>query len=155
MRAIIFIGLLFSYSYLVDCYEFYITPNHGNCTVNAAYFSPCYTLNQVIRDEVLRWKNYARLYLLPGTHVIPKNQTLHGYSLNGTALYPWNHDHHRWNEQEQVVIEYELNAGLHFYSMSEVHIYSVHFAYCTLQFDFEYKTFDYTTFRMGNSIIMQ
>lgn len=142
MRMMITIGLLFSLFILIDCDDFYITPIEGNCTVNATNLSPCYTFENLIAENNL-FLDLVRLYLLPGTHVISTFQGYHGiYSIA----------FHRWNKEGEVVIECSLRARLYFSIMTELSIISMHFVYCTLEFVFEYKRFDYASLTIVDGV---
>ena len=67
----------------VNCGVYYIADslvNQDNCSVNGTALSPCYTLEQLIQDEILppslprAYNTSAELVLLPGKHVIPAHR---------------------------------------------------------------------------------
>ncbi len=121
---------------------YYITPHivtRGTCIVNGAILTPCYTLPQLIDDEILSSSNESSvaLVLLPGTHVIPETLTFNGSNLFELVIRPW-------NEQQEVVIECQVEANLIFQGFAELKLLSLHFSFCILQF-LKFKTSVITT----------
>lgn len=116
--------------------------------MNHTTLSPCYTFEQLIHEEVISrsLENHIALFLLPGIHLIPENQSLHAYNIYSISFRPW-------DQQEIVVIECELNTELRFNNVPEFNILSMHFTYCALQFVYTSQNGnEYAYFNIRNSI---
>ena len=111
---------------------YYVTPDEGNCTVNGTNLSPCYTLQQLISDDVLD-ESSVELLFLSGTHLIPENQTLNISHFSEVVVHPLNMD-------EEVVIQCLLNGNLAFQNVTELDISALHFTFCTLQYGIDVST---------------
>ena len=110
-----------------QCDDYYITPNpvdRENCTVNGTTLAPCYTLQQIIDQDILTASS-INLYLLSGTHVIPKNQTLTAKNSIQLVIQPW-------KEQKDVAIECQLGAYLYLDHALYLKLLSLHFMSCTI-----------------------
>ena len=107
-----------------------IASNYGSCiTVNGTTLSPCYTLHQLINDEVLSSTNESSVALLflPGTHLISEHQTLSTSNLSNVIIHPW-------DEEEEVSVECQLGAGLSFQNINNLKILFMRFTFCSLEF---------------------
>ena len=110
---------------------YYITPgDHADCTaVNGTALRPCFTLGQLVNDEVLKSSDESsvELSLLPGTHLILTNQTIS--FINAIVIHPF------WNElqEDRVVIKClsKVNPSFNFYPTA-LEISSLHFSGCAL-----------------------
>lgn len=117
-----------------DPQVYYITPNHGNCTVNGMALHPCYTLQQLIEGKVLSSskESSVELLLLTGTHLIPKGQILNVTNFSQVAVHPW-------NEEQKVAIKCELTTSfdletyLVFQDITELNISLLTFTSCVMQ----------------------
>lgn len=112
-----------------DPQVYYITPNHGNCTVKGTALRPCYTLQQLIEGKVLSSskESSVELLLLAGTHLIPKGKILNVSNFSQVNIHPW-------NEEQEVVIECKLTASFAFQDITELNISSLNFTSCVLQY---------------------
>ena len=111
--------------------EVYVIPDSSNCTVNGTtILTPCYTLHQLINNSVLSSSSEAtvKLFLLSGTHLIPKNQTLLAPNFSEVVIQPL-------NEERDVVIECLTQADIVFRDITRLKIYSLHFSSCSLTYN--------------------
>lgn len=72
---------------------FIVPDDHADCTTgNGTALSPCFTLGHLINNDVLASSNESsiELSLLPGTHLILKNQTLRFSNFREVTIQPWN-----------------------------------------------------------------
>lgn len=111
---------------------YYITPDHGNCTVNGTVLGPCYTLEQLINDDVLNEMS-LELLLLPGTHLIPGNQTLILSNLSELAMSPF-------SEDQQPLIKCQSGAKIALKNILKLKIYSLNSVFCSLYENSELET---------------
>ena len=84
---------------------YYITPQ-GSCDVIGRPLIHCYTLYQLIREQILFYSgvNSVTLLFLPGTHVMPDNQTLRASQFGEVFIGPW-------NEEQETAIECHKHTG--------------------------------------------
>ena len=113
---------------------YYVTPDSGNCTVNGTTLTPCYTLQQLIEDEVLPSSNESlvTLLLLSGNHLMLVNMTFRIFNISEVAIHPL-------NEEQEVAIECPLGANQNFifHNITNLTISSLRFSSCTLQYSCE------------------
>ena len=121
----------------VNCGVYYIADslvNQDNCSVNGTALSPCYTLEQLIQDEILppslprAYNTSAELVLLPGKHVIPAHRNFRVTNFRKLIIRPLYEKH-----DEVVIIKCESNASLAIFNTRYLKITSLHFTYCTLK----------------------
>ena len=116
---------------------YYITPEHGSCTVNGSTLTPCYTLQQLIQDGVLSQakKTSIEFLLLSGTHLIPEGEALSVSNFSKVLIQPWN----EWQEVEiQCLFNSSLSSKVHinFFQISQLTVISLHFSFCELKYSF-------------------
>ena len=116
---------------------YYVIPTQpdpqGSCHVNGTTLSPCYTLQQL--NGVLSSSNGSvevLLYILPGTHLIPENETLNISNFSEVVIRPW-------KEELEIVIECVpiYSTNILFQDIIELKILSMRFSSCKLQYSYE------------------
>ena len=114
---------------------YYITPTkpdpQGRCIENGTTLRPCYTLQQL--NGVLSSSNGSvEVLLLPGTHLIPENETLTISNFSEVVICPW-------KEELEMVIECEPKylENILFQNIIELKILSLRFSSCKLQYGYE------------------
>ena len=107
---------------------YYVTPTYDNCTVDETTLNPCYTINQLIEDEVLSSANESavEMLLLPGIHLI-ENRTLNLTDFSEVVIRPW-------NEEQKVVLQCQLMANLTFQDIAELKLSWLHLTFCSLDY---------------------
>ena len=119
----------------VNCGVYYIADslvNQDNCSVNGTGLSPCYTLQQLIQDEILPSSSHmsntsVELVLLPGAHVIPEHRTFSVSNYSKLSI------HSLYEKQGEVMIKCESNVSLLFQDITNMKMSSLHFTYCAIQ----------------------
>ena len=117
---------------------YYITPgDHADCsTVNGTALRPCFTLGQLSNDKILETTNESsvELFLLPGTHLILKNQTLTLSSFSSVVIKPL----HDEQQEARVVIQCQpkAKASFNFHDIQDMKVSSLHFTGCSSQYNF-------------------
>ena len=117
---------------------YYITPTQpdpqGSCIENGTTLRPCYTLQQL--NGVLSSSNASvevlLLYILPGAHLIPENETLTISNFSEVVIRPW-------KEELEIVIECVpiYSTNILFQDIIELKIHSMRFSSCKLQYSYE------------------
>ena len=98
--------------------------------MNGTALSPCYTLEQLVQDEILPlspsgvYNTSVELVLLPGIHVIPEHQTFSISNYSELTVRPLNED---------IKVECEPNVLFIFLDIAELKISSLHFIYCFMK----------------------
>ena len=137
MEHIILLLLLIIYCFPTSSpLVYYITPgDHADCTtVNGTALRPCFTLGQLSNDKILEStdESSVELFLLPGTHLILKNQTLTLSSFSSVVIKPL----HNEQQEARVVIQCQpkANASFNFHDIQDMKMSSLHFTGCSLQY---------------------
>ena len=128
-------------AYIWASQELFIKPDDhaGDCSVNDTVLSPCYSIYELIRDDVLSSlnKSSVSLLLLPGTHIIPDNQVLEISGFHQVFIYPW-------LDEQKVLIECANQTNLSEHMIlsgnTDVNISSIHFNFCILEYRYTYET---------------
>ena len=115
---------------------YYITPDdHADGTTgNGTTLSPCFTLGQLINNDILASSNERSIELsfLPGTHLILKNQTLRFSSFRAVLIQPWNMEREgrvKIQCQEKSLFHLEANVT------DDLSISSLQFSGCALGYN--------------------
>lgn len=119
---------------IIQCYSgsdavtYYVSPGaigNGICTVNGnTILRPCYSLQQLrSHRSLLSDKSLVNLYLLPGVHEIPNVSNIGAFNVGKLEIRPW-------NEQENVTIECQKDAGFYLVDIRKLKIISVNFVSC-------------------------
>ena len=137
MEHIILLLLLIIYCFPAAApLVYYITPgDHADCTtVNGTALRPCFTLGQLSNDKILETTNESsvELFLLPGTHLILKNQTLTLSSFSSVVIKPI----HDEQQEARVVIQCQpkAKASFNFHDIQDMKMSSLHFTGCSSQY---------------------
>jgi predicted outer membrane repeat protein len=107
--------------------NYYITPilDGGNCTVIGTALSPCFTLDQLINDDVLTSSNDSS-----GMHVVSARKTLRVSDKSAVEIQAW-------NASQEVMVLCQQEADLALRNLVKLKIVSLHFRSCTLEYSFE------------------
>ena len=132
MKLILLCLILCYFSNATRSEVYYVTPDSGNCTVNGTAKNPCYTLQQLIKDEVISSSNESSvtLLLLSGNHLMPENKTFRIFNISEVVIRPL-------NEEQEVAIECPLGANLVFHNITNLTTSSLCFTSCTLQYSYD------------------
>ena len=114
-------------------HQIYITEDSNCATAENAPQKPCYSLHELINDQILlSIGSPVTLLLLPGLHIIPENHTLLASNMSELDMYPL--------DDEVVRIECQPQAGIVIQGVDKLNIRSLNFTFCTLQYTQTDKT---------------
>lgn len=120
-------------------FVYYVSPIDSNgvsCNIDLV-LSPCYSLQQLsVDDQVLFNTSFVTLYLLPGRHLIPENQTFLLADKIEVNVSPWR------LLGDDVVIECLSKAKILAHNVHKLFVNSVNFLQCSI-----FLTGDITNFK--------
>ena len=106
------------------CATYFIAPACMDTELPSLNGTPCYSLHQ-LNETLLSHQSSVILFLLPGTHMIPKNHTITALSVGELVI-------RSWDGQKVVDIGCQSVQGIKFEYIGELNISFINFKSCKL-----------------------